>query len=227
MAAPRSGRVELALDENAWRHAVAAEETLTVPQMKFQRRKLLEKGELAEAEVLQEQIRGFELDSGEYTVSADSQEAWDVANGVPLSRSARGREAQAMHGPHGESISQMEFDMKRLRREGKVEEAVKLAGCVDEISKRETARRVNEERRAMQELEWEFAAVKGATAKKTASPGAALHNGVPLKSFEKTQLEFELKKFAKGNNKKEAAPFIAELERRGAGVESKQYFWDN
>ena len=97
-------------DESSWRRAVAEEEPLTIPQMKFQRRKLIEKGDLVQAEQLGEKIRELEIDAGEYR--ATEQEAWDVANGVPLSRSGRRGEA-AERGPSGESLAQMEFDLKR------------------------------------------------------------------------------------------------------------------
>lgn len=82
-----------------------------------------------------------------------------------------------------------------------------------------------EEKRAWEELEWEMAAARSGSAKPSASGSDMLYKGSPLKSYEKTQLEFELRKLTKTNQKKQAAPLIAELEKRGIGLRSEKYFW--
>ena len=202
-----------------FRDSKRKEEVLSMAQMEFEHRKLRRQGKIEEAEALGATIRAEKIATGEY--KRTEQEQWDLKNGMLIS-AVQNRDDR-------DSVAQMTFDIKKLNREGREAEAAKLAVIVNSVEAEEADRRRREEKRAFEELQWEMAATKKATSLAEVSRTKAdetLFKGIPLKEYERTQLEFELRGLAKQNDQKTAAIIIDELERRGISTEQSRYFWD-
>jgi len=188
---------------------------LSYAQLQFEHKKAVKTGDIVAAQSHAARIKQYQMQGIEQP-EKDSQVAWDRAN-KKGSSSWRGSEERPT-GPNGESLAQMQFEVRKAMKEGRPQEVAHYTRALDVMEERDDDWKRAQEQRAFEELQWEIAAEQKQT-KQNKGQGKNIatepsYNGQGLSEMSSYQMKFELRKLERMGQSAQQEPLRAALRDR-------------